>query len=307
MTEKCFCTYVERERTRLWVRADGDRTKPSIVLVAGANASHLMWPDEFCALLVDRGFCVVRYDHRDTGRSSRVDFATEPYTLTDLTEDIFVVMDGLEIERAHLVGLSLGGSLVQAALLDHAERICSATIMLTAALDVDFAGNLARVYTGEPEPLGLPLPKREVLEQLAQRAAVAQSLEEELERRVAEWMLLSGRLARLRPEEFRVWEERAIAHAGNFHQPRNHAFAEPIPRRRAAELSRVTVPTLVIQGGQDPLNPPPHGKHIADLIPSARLVEITELGHSLPSSLHGVIVDALVEHIQHSHSLTTGA
>jgi 10-carbomethoxy-13-deoxycarminomycin esterase/esterase len=294
--------YIHGEGLSLWARADGDPGHPCIILVAGANASHLMWPDEFCHLLVSRGFFVIRYDHRDTGKSSTFDFASSPYTLADLADDITVVLDGFEIQRAHIVGLSMGGSLVQAAILDHPERFLSATVMLTAALDVDFAGNISRVYTGEPEPNGLPLPRREVLDLLSRRNTPAESLEQELERRVGEWMALSGANAALNPDEFRTWEARAIKHAGTFRQPVNHARARPIPLQRGAELARVTLPVLVIQGGQDPLNPPPHGRHIADLIPSARLLEIPELGHSLPGSLHPVVVAAIVAHItQHAN------
>lgn len=291
--------YIQGEGVTLWARCDGDSSHPCIILVAGANASHLMWPDEFCNLLISNKFFVIRYDHRDTGKSSKFDFAYNPYTLTDLAGDIIAVLDGFQVKRAHVVGLSMGGSLVQAVILDHPERFLSATIMLTAALDVDFPGNISRVYTGEPEPNGLPLPMREALDQLGQRGTPAESLEQELGRRVSEWMALSGALATVDPEEFRTWESRAIIHAGTFRQPVNHAFAKPIPLQRGAELSKVTLPVLVIQGGQDPLNPPPHGHHIAELIPSAKLLEIPELGHSLPSSLHHKIVEVIVGHITH--------
>ncbi len=291
--------YLQGNGVTLWARCDGDPNQPCIILIAGANASHLMWPDEFCDLLISKGFFIIRYDHRDTGKSSKFDLASSTYTLTDLSDDIITVLDGFQVQHAHVVGLSMGGSLVQAAILDYPERFLSATIMLTAALDVDFAGNISRAYTGEPEPHGLPLPKREVLDQLSQRNAATESREEELERRVSEWMILSGTLATLHPDEFRTWESRAIAHAGTFRQPGNHALAKPIPSQRGAELSQVRIPTLVIQGGQDPLNPPPHGRHIAELIPSARLLEIPELGHSLPGSLHHRIVESIVEHIAH--------
>ncbi len=292
--------YIQGNGVNLWARCDGDPGQPCIILIAGANASHLMWPDEFCDLLVSKGFFVIRYDHRDTGKSSKFDFASHPYTLADLSDDVIAVLDGFQVQHAHVVGLSMGGSLAQVAILDHPERFLSATIMLTAALDVDFAGNISRAYTGEPEPHGLPLPKQEVLNQLSQRNTPSESREAELERRVSEWVMLSGALATPNPDEFRQWESRAIAHAGTFQQPGNHALAKPVPLQRGAELSQVKVPTLVIQGGQDPLNPPPHGRHIAELIPSARLLEIPELGHSLPSSLHQKIAESIVDHISRS-------
>lgn len=280
----------------LWATRDGNPNNPCVVLVAGANASHLMWPQEFCDLLVEKGFCVIRYDHRDTGKSSKVDFSQNLYTLHDLAEDIVAVMDGFEVKKAHAVGLSMGGTLVQVAALDHPGRLLSATVMLTAALDVDFAGNIDRAYTGEPNPLGLPSPRRDVLDVLANRTAATRTLDEELEKRTTEWLALSGDKAIVIPDEFRNWEARAIDHAGTMVQPMNHARAAPIPIARGKELAGIRIPFLVIQGSQDPLNPPPHGRHIAELIPSAKFVEIAELGHSLPSSLHAVIANEIAAH-----------
>ena len=284
----------------LWATRDGNPNNPCIILVAGANASHLMWPQEFCDLLVEKGFCVVRYDHRDTGKSSKFDFSRNPYTLRDLAEDIIAVLDGFEVKKAHAVGLSMGGTLVQVAALDHPDRFLSATVMLTAALDVDFAGNINRAYTGEPNPMGLPSPKREVLDVLAKRMMATGTLDEELEKRTTEWLALSGHKAIVIPEEFRNWEARAIDHAGTMAQPMNHALAAPIPTVRGKELSSIQIPFLVIQGSEDPLNPPPHGRHIAELIPSSKFVEIPELGHSLPSSLHAVIVKEISAHVMES-------
>lgn len=280
----------------LWTRQDGELSHPAILLIAGANASHLMWPDNFVNLLVNKGFRVIRYDHRDTGRSSKFDFDTSPYTVNDLAEDAIAVLDGLGILQAHIVGLSMGGSLVQAILLDHPQRVRSAVIMLTAALDVDFTGNIIRVYNGEPEPQGLPLPNRGILDQLAERGEPSTSEAAEIERRVREWVALSGTKAKLDPNEFRRWETASIEHAGTYVQPSNHARATPIPTQRGRELRNIRVPVLVIQGGQDPLNPPPHGEHIAQQIPNAKLLEIEELGHSLPSSLHTQIANAISEH-----------
>lgn len=284
----------------LWARLDGNPNDPPVLLIAGANASHLMWPDEFVSLLTGRGYCVIRYDHRDTGRSTAADFEKEPYTVEDLGDDAIHILDGFGFAKAHVVGLSLGGTIVQVLLIDHSSRLISAVIMMTAALDVDFVGNIGRAYSGEPEPQGLPLPNKEVLDQLSRRSRVVTSDDEELDRRTQEWVALSGKQARVDPSEFREWERRSILHTGHRDQPSNHARAAPVSIDRGSELSRVTTPTLVIQGGQDPLNPPPHGQHIADLILGARLREITSLGHSLPSSQHGVIVDALVEHFQTS-------
>lgn len=277
----------------LWSRRDGSADQQPILLIAGANASHLMWPDEFAEALASTGFSVLRYDHRDTGRSTTVDFDAYPYSVEDMATDAVAVLDAWKIKKAHVVGLSMGGTIAQLLALDHPNRVKSAVIMLTAGLDVDFVGNLSRVYSGEPEPQGLPLPRREILDKLAARSQPSSSQTEELDRRVGEWLALAGQKAIVDPEAFREWEAAAISHAGNFDQPSNHARATPVSIKRGVELKQISVPVMVIQGGQDPLNPPPHGKHITDQIPNAKLVHIEALGHALPRSLHQEIISAI--------------
>ncbi len=286
----------------LWARQDGKTSDPAIVLIPGANASAFMWPDELVQLFVDRGFSVIRYDPRDTGKSTKVDFSVNPYSVETLAEDVVAVLDGLGLKRAHVVGLSQGGTLVQVLLLEHPKRLLTTTITMTAALDVDFVGNIGRAYQGEKQFEGLPVPSLNVLQQLEKRATPTSSEEEELRRRFEEWLALTGSKAKTDEAEFRKWELRVIRHAGTWRQPTNHAFATPVATSRGVELKKVQVPTLVIQAGQDPLNPPPHGKHLAGLIPTATLVEIEEMGHSLPSSIHNQFVELILEHIKSNAS-----
>ncbi len=280
----------------LWTEALGDPAHPPLLLIMGANTSALGWPDELIALLVSGGRFVLRYDHRDTGRSSQRDFQQHPYSVADLASDAVAVLDGHGLERAHLLGLSLGGSIGQILAIEHRERLRTLTVMMTAALDVDFAGNIGRALRGEPSPDGLPTPDPRVLQALARRGEPGRDREAELEWRVEEWRLLSGGGLPFIESEFRRWEEKAIAHAGTHQQPTAHALAAPFPVERGAELRTITTPTLVIQAPHDPLNPPPHGRHLAELIPGARLVELPGMGHALPSAVHRPLAELILEH-----------
>jgi pimeloyl-ACP methyl ester carboxylesterase len=96
---------------RLWVEMTGDPERPALLPVMGANASGLGWPDELVELL-SGGHFVVRYDHRDTGRSTHA-FHERPYPIRALADDAIAVLGALRIARAHVVGMSLGGTLVQ--------------------------------------------------------------------------------------------------------------------------------------------------------------------------------------------------
>ncbi|WNG45948.1 alpha/beta fold hydrolase [Archangium minus] len=280
----------------LWSEDFGDPRDPALLLIMGANASGVTWPEEFISLLVAGGHRVIRYDHRDTGRSTYRDFTRYPYSVTDLARDAVSVLDGHGVQRAHVVGLSMGGTLGQVLALDHRERLLTLTVMLTAALGVDFVGNMERASKGQPTLDGLPTPDPRVLAVLARRSEPVRDRASELDRRVAEWRALSGDKLPFDASEFRRYEERVIDHAGSLVQPSAHALATPVPLVRGAELRGITTPTLVIQGGQDPLNPPPHGLHLAQSIPGARLVELPNMGHALPSAIHQPLADAILEH-----------
>lgn len=203
------------------------------------------------------------------------------------------MLDGYGIDAAHVVGASMGGVIGQLLALDHRDRLRTLTVMITAALDVDFVGNIERAFAGQPSPDGLPLPDRRVLTMLAAGRPTGPVTDREA---VAVWQALAGDVLPFQPEEFRRGAERAIDHAGTLAPPTAHAFATPVSPTRGAELGGITTPTLVIQGPEDPLNPPPHGRHLAEAIPDARLVEIPGMGHALPTAVHRPLTEAILAH-----------
>ncbi|PID63506.1 MAG: alpha/beta hydrolase [Gammaproteobacteria bacterium] len=275
----------------LWTEQSG-KGEP-VLLISGANASAFMWPGAFVRMIVDQGYRVVRYDHRDTGRSDRMDFQKNPYSVADLCDDAVAVLDGLNIEKAHVVGLSLGGTIGQVLALDHPHRLISLTVMMTAALDVDFAANWMAAMKGKATQGDLPGPVPEVVTAfkapLADRSA-------EIARRVEQWRILSSPRMPFDSDDYAAREAADIDHSGSIPAPFAHAMAQPIPLERGLELKTSGVPTLVIQAADDPLNPPPHGRHIADLFGNAILVEMDGLGHALPRSHFAEILSTFVRH-----------
>lgn len=271
----------------LWVEELGDRKKPPMLLIMGANASGLAWP---CRLIERLGahHRVIRYDHRDTGRSSHA-FDEAPYGIGDLAEDAVRVLDALDIERAHVVGMSLGGVLVQLLLLDHPERLLTATAFCTAALGAGLAAVDGRAA---PE---LPGPTPELLE-LWQEMGAPRDREEEIAWRIEHWRILQGRVLDFDADEFRRIEEAIIAHAGNHRNVAAHARADTSGLERGGELHRVRTPTLVIEAPEDPINPPPHASHLASLIPGAKLARIAGMGHALNGAILDPLADAILAH-----------
>lgn len=264
---------------RLWVDDGARRDASPVLLIMGANASGLAWPDELVERLGQR-HRVIRYDHRDTGRSTWA-FDAHPYRIADLASDAVAVLDALELDRAHVVGMSMGGVLVQLLLLDHPERLISGTLLCASALGARSAG--------------LPDPDSRLLAMWSHMAE-ARDLDAELGWRVEHWRLLHGDGLDFDADEFRRMEQRVIQHAGRHDNPAVHTRADPSGLDRGADLAGVTVPTLVVGGTEDPVKPPPHAAHLAELITGARLVTIPGMGHALSRSVVEPVTAAILAH-----------
>ncbi|SFT92568.1 Pimeloyl-ACP methyl ester carboxylesterase [Actinopolyspora lacussalsi subsp. righensis] len=266
----------------LWVEERGDADAPPLLLIMGANYSGMAWPESFVERLTSR-YRVIRYDHRDTGRSSRA-FDVAPYTIADLAEDAVAVLDALDVDSAHVVGMSLGGVLVQLLLLDHPERLRSATVFATSAL-----GGAA------PESGELPGPDPRILS-LWQRMGEQRDPADELAWRVEHWRMLNGDVLPFDPEEFRDLEQRLAEHSGTHVADTAHARAEVGGLDRAAELSAVTTPTLVIEAPADPVNPPPHAEHLEAVIAGSHRITVPGMGHALSSAVLEPLAEAILRH-----------
>ena len=144
---------------RLCVDTLGDPGDPPILLIGGAAASMDLWDDELCARIAASGRLVVRYDHRDTGRSTTYPPGAPPYTGNDLAEDAIAVLDALGVGRAHLVGMSMGGGLAQQLAFTHRERVATLTLISTTAIDFasgDLPGMTQALRSAFEEPPPLP-------------------------------------------------------------------------------------------------------------------------------------------------------
>ncbi len=277
--------------TQLWVEERGDDAATPVLLVMGAASSGLVWPDALVDRLAAAGHRVVRYDHRDTGRSTW-GFDARPYELRELAEDAVRVLDALGIERAHVVGMSMGGLLTQLLLLDHPDRMRSATLFCTGPL------------AGAPGAADLPGPAPELL---AVWATMAEPRDEaaELEWRVAHWRALNGSGTPFDGAEFRALELRVVRHSGRSDMPVAHALAGTGGLDRGAELAGTGVPTLVVDAPADPAYPPPTAAVLAAAL-GARTVTVPGMGHALGAAVLGPLLDAVEEHLAAVDRRTAG-
>jgi pimeloyl-ACP methyl ester carboxylesterase len=262
----------------LCVETFGRSTEPTVLLV---GASLLTWDEEFCRRLAAGGRQVVRYDMRDTGRST-TDPAGEPsYTLRDLVADAVGALDELGVDRAHVVGFSTGGWIAQLLALDHADRVASLTLIAT------------RPTSPGPADADLPEHDEGYMSWMAEagepdwtdRDAVVAHLVED-ERRLAGPVGFDEETARRRGEGM-------VDRARNIAAHDNIAFADHGDRWRE-RLGEIDTPTLVVHGTADPFFPYGNGVALAREIPGAELLTLDGVGHALPRAVWDEVVPALL-------------
>ncbi|GAA2709212.1 alpha/beta fold hydrolase [Actinoplanes palleronii] len=260
----------------LWTERAGDPARPAVLLIAGAAAQGISWPDPLVARLVGSGVQVIRFDHRDTGRSSTVDFDLHPYAMADLATDCLAVLDGLGLDSAHLTGASMGGMLAQWLAVHAPARVRSLTLISTSPMGHDPRPSLARVSAGQSsDPDDLPPAAPAFLAHLTRR------LPPGVESDVALFRVFNGPVRPFDEPAARAMLELARSRATDPAAAAQHHRAAPVfAPDRLAPLSSITAPTTVVHGDQDPVFPLGHGQALAATIPGARLHVVPGMGHT---------------------------
>jgi pimeloyl-ACP methyl ester carboxylesterase len=267
----------------------GDPSDPALLLMMGLATQMLGWHEDFCAELADRGFHVIRYDNRDVGRSQRMtgrvpsvfellrrDKRAASYTLEDMAADAIGLLDYLGIERAHVMGASMGGMIAQTMAARFPDRVLSLVSMMA---------NTGSRWSGQPSPrlyhVLLKNPPRDRAGYQEHAVWVFSKIgspgferDEDDLRRIAGMSFDRG----INPAGT-ARQLAAIIHAGD----------------RTPLLRTITAPTLVIHGDKDKLVPPSGGRATARAIPGARLLLIRGMGHDIPRGAWPQMLDA-IEH-----------
>jgi pimeloyl-ACP methyl ester carboxylesterase len=286
-------TFVTTPDARLCVQTVGNASDPAMLLVAGTSCSMDWWPPELCAELASHGWFVIRYDQRDTGRSSWDPPGAPSYALPDLARDAVAVLDGLGVATARWVGFSQGGWVAQLAALDHPDRVESLVLVSTRA-------------TGHG-PADADLP--ELSDRLLAAWASVGEPDWDDPRSVVE-SLVEGERS-LAGDPFDEEGARAIAAAcvARADQVRsaltNHPMA-PQGARWRERLGTVAVPTVVVHGDADPLFPPGNAAALAAAIPGAHLRLLAGVGHELPRRAWAEAVGILARDRDRSLAAATG-
>lgn len=288
---------VKSNGIELYYEQNGPADAPAILLVMGLGAQMIAWPDELIQGLVKRGFRVVHYDNRDVGMSQRMEGAAAPnpvwtmfkarfglplglgYTLDDMAADGIGLLKALGIKKAHVVGASMGGMIAQLMAANHAEHLLSMTSVMSTS--------------GAPS---LPGPRADIRRRMLAQRPSGLSREEA----VAFGAELVGSFSY--PDPARPANAHAEMAGRAFDRgyypigTKRQLLAIIADGSRVERLKTISVPTLVIHGGADPLVPKEGSMHIARHVPGARLEIIEEMAHDLPPSQVERMIGLIADH-----------
>ncbi|MFX1378890.1 MAG: alpha/beta fold hydrolase [Promethearchaeota archaeon] len=272
----------------------GDPASKPLLLIMGLGAQMIRWDVEMCEKLVEHGFYVIRFDNRDVGLSTKFDEAGEPdlmkllmtvqsggkidapYTLNDMADDAVGLLDALNIEKAHICGVSMGGMIAQVIAYRHSSRVISLTSIMSS--------------TGNPD---LPQPKPQALQVLIK--PVPEGRDAIIEDGVSRMRIIHGSGFPFDEDKARVLVEASYDRSNYRPGFARQMVAIMATGNRKPALGSIKVPTLVIHGKNDPLVPVEAGKDTAEAIPGSELLIIEGMGHSLPIEVWPQVLKAFVE------------
>ena len=271
----------------------GNPTDPALLLIMGFTAQMVAWDEEFCTQLANRGHFVIRFDNRDCGLSTKLhgvpsnsdavimaammetEMPTVAYTLSDMAADAMKVLDHLNIERAHIMGASMGGMIAQTVAIEHPHRVKTLISVMS-----------------QPGELTVGQPTQEAMELIVTPAPTDR---DEYIAFAPKWQLWQSKKYRSdevsRRNAIRDFDRSNYPEGG----PRQMA-AIYASGSRAEGLQKLQVPTLVIHGTEDQLITPSGGERTAELIPNSTLLMVEDMGHDMPQPLWPFYLDAISKH-----------
>ena len=281
-------------RLKLHTEAFGKSSNLACVLIAGKMSTARFWTDAFCQYLASQSFYVIRYDHRDVGESSEIDWQKAPYTMSDLAKDAISVIDAYGIKKAHFIGDSMGGWICQRIGVDYPEKVLSLVIISAGPIEITKEGLM-----------DLTVVEQEFLDRMTKMflsVKNGKTVDETVQNLLPVWRHANAEI----PFE----EEMAKAFTIDFltrtknKNAKNHDLMMQgflAQMKQSSTLQKINRPTLVIHGDKDPIVLLRHGKAVADAIPNAKFVTIKGMGHvffnrSLEEQIAKLVADHLKKH-----------
>jgi pimeloyl-ACP methyl ester carboxylesterase len=280
----------------LEVEEFGAPNKGAILLIMGLGTQLIAWPMDFCRRLAVAGYRVIRYDNRDVGLSSKFESGgmpdartallrsllhlpiKAPYRLEDMAQDAVGLMDALKIDRAHVVGASLGGMIGQLLASRHAARVATLTTIMSSP--------------GAPPPWDSTPAARQVLMARPPENATAEDL---IRMRMHTYRVIAGPGQTFPESTLHEMAKLSVERSADSQGSRRQMLAALATGSLKADLRRIHVPTLIIHGKNDPLIPPRRSEQLHRGIAGSKLLLLDGMGHNLPQSLIPQIAAAIID------------
>lgn len=299
----------------IWWEDYGDKSNPSVLLIQGANATCMDWPDQLVEELVANDLHVVIFDNRDVGKSTWIngepffakfakflpsgvsqklvnyifkamvdsegnltlsDGSSAKYDLNDMAKDAIGLMDYLQIDKAHIVGASMGGMIAQIIALEYSDRALTLIPIMSSP------------GMGDPNLPGMTVEFTEKMKQFF----LLNMQGEFKEANVVLFRGLSGSRFSFDEAKFRLEMERGMTHGNNPYA--GHGEATGASPYRKERLHEIKTPTLVIHGSEDPILPVEHGLTLAENIPNAKKYIMEGVGHEMPEQMLSEIINEML-------------
>lgn len=278
----------------------GIAKNPAVVLIPGLGGHNISWTSAFCQQIADAGFYVIRVDNRDSGLSSHIEYFPPivlseligkiqtgeqfviPYTLLDMAEDIIRLLDLLSIDKAHIIGRSMGGMIAQLVAANYPQRILSLCTIMSSS--------------GNPD---LPQSEPDVMQMLMSPSPnPKENLEGYLSGQLAFYQRISSSICPFDENYYRDYVLQALARNYSPEGTKRQMVAVAMTGDLRPYIKSIDVPTLVIHGSIDPLFPLAAGQDIAENIVNAKLEIIEGMGHETPPALNSQIATLIITHLK---------
>ncbi|WP_420475042.1 alpha/beta fold hydrolase [Noviherbaspirillum sp. ST9] len=289
--------FTEANGIKLAYDVQGDPKGEPVLLIAGLGLQLISWPDAFCKGLTDQGFRVIRFDNRDSGLSSKMDHFGKPnlqmaffkslfhmplfsgYTLYDMGKDAVCLLDALGIEKAHIVGASMGGMIAQIIAGRYPERVLTLTSIMSTS--------------GRP---GLPGPSMAASHAMFSRPKNPRDIESVIDHNMELFRVLGGHRYPVPEPELRRRVTESVRRKVSVSGTARQMMAVASSGDQGALLRTIKVPTLVIHGTDDPLVPLACGRDVAHLVRGSTLKIIEGMGHDFPPALDALLSGMIADH-----------
>jgi pimeloyl-ACP methyl ester carboxylesterase len=261
----------------LCVETFGDAGDEAVLLIHGACASMLWWERELCEAIAFHRRFVIRFDNRDTGRSTNYPPGAPAYSLSDMARDAIGILDALDVPDAHVVGRSMAGGIALVLGVDYSERVKSLTFLTTT-----------------PGGDDLPPMSEEFLAQAAQEPPNLSDSERLVDYIVGMVRAYSGPSPYFDEPATRALARQDVARTISMGSALQNHFAIQVDGPASGGFGDVAAPTLVVHGERDPVFPLAHGEALRDAVPGSELLVLPEAGHELPRALWQRFIAAML-------------